>query len=432
LKIIFNNPTFSFQLLRVIGSSYYGAADIGECLSTAYKIKEGDFESWYKEWYQTATRVQTYGDKCLAEHHDISASQAYLRASSYYRTAEFFLHSRPDDPRIVDSWQNSVECFRKSSEHFTHSFELVEIPYEGTTLPAYFYKPTNLDVGDNKNILYNSVKDPSINSSASSTFSSRTTDHRPTIVIHTGFDGTQEELYSQCVVAALQRGYNCLTFEGPGQGRVIRKQNIPFRYDWEKVVSPVIDYLFKRKDVDNARLALMGISLGGYLAARAVAFEKRISSCILNDGVFDVYGSFVRHMPKFITDIVENNVESKAEVVNSAIEEGMEQNSGARWGYSHGMWVFGAASPYDLVRKTKDYTLKDIINEIECNTLVLEAEEDDSFPGQPKMVYSHLTCPKEYMLFTTDEGAEDHCHVGALSLANQRIFDWLDKTLHII
>jgi alpha-beta hydrolase superfamily lysophospholipase len=76
----------------------------------------------------------------------------------------------------------------------------------------------------------------------------------------------------------LERGYNCLTFEGPGQGGVIRKQNIPFRYDWEKVVTPVLDYAFSReKIVDPNRIALMGISMGGYLAARAAAFEDRIA-----------------------------------------------------------------------------------------------------------------------------------------------------------
>jgi hypothetical protein len=57
----------------------------------------------------------------------------------------------------------------------------------------------------------------------------------------------------------------------------------------------------------------------------------------------------------------------------------------------------------------------------------MEAQEDDSFPGQPKLVYDALTSPKKYMLFTKEEGAEDHCHVAVLSLANQRILDWLDS-----
>jgi len=398
MKIVFNDPTFSFQLLRTIGSSYYGGADIGECLSTAYRIREGEFESWYSEWIKTAERVRKVADDCLSSGHEISAHQAYLRASSYYRTAEFFLHENPDDQRIIETWQYSVDCFLKAAKYFSsNSFEAIEIPYEGTTIPAYFYK-TPLS----------------------------STSPRPTLVAHTGFDGTQEELYSQCVVAALQRGYNCLTFEGPGQGRVIRKQGIPFRYDWERVVTPVIDYAIARDEVDAKNLALMGISLGGYLAGRAVAYEKRISACILNDGVFDVLNSFTRGFPKPFTDIIEQDIRSKSEVVDTAIEVSMELVTGARWAYTHGMWVFGATSPFELLRKTMDYTLKDIINRIECQTLVLEAERDESFPGQPQLVYNTLTCPKSHIVFREEEGAEDHCHVGALSLANQRIFDWLD------
>ena len=82
----------------------------------------------------------------------------------------------------------------------------------------------------------------------------------------------------QTAAPALERGYNCLTFEGPGQGGVIRKQKIPFRHDWERVVTPVVDYALTRSEViDPTCIALMGISMGGYLAARAAAFEHRIA-----------------------------------------------------------------------------------------------------------------------------------------------------------
>ena len=101
------------------------------------------------------------------------------------------------------------------------------------------------------------------------------------------------QLYTSAAAPALERGYNCLTFEGPGQGGVIRKQNIPFRYDWEKVITPVLDYAFSRdKTVDPNRIALMGISMGGYLAARAAAFEDRIAACVLYNGVYDGYDAF--------------------------------------------------------------------------------------------------------------------------------------------
>ena len=83
MKIVFQDPTFSLQLLRTIGETYYKGADIGECLSTAYRIKEGDFESWHEEWLKTANRVHKYADNSLASGHKVSAREAYLRASNY-------------------------------------------------------------------------------------------------------------------------------------------------------------------------------------------------------------------------------------------------------------------------------------------------------------------------------------------------------------
>jgi hypothetical protein len=104
MKIVLHDPDFSFQLLRTIGHTVYGGADIGECLSTAYRIKEGNFESWYEEWLKTANRICNIADSCLADSQITSAREAYLRASNYYRSAEFYLHADPTDPRILQTW----------------------------------------------------------------------------------------------------------------------------------------------------------------------------------------------------------------------------------------------------------------------------------------------------------------------------------------
>ena len=329
MNLIFQDQEFSFQLLRAISYSYYGGADIGECLSTAYRIKEGDFESWYAEWLKTADRVKKEGDNSLSNKDKVSSREAYLRASNYYRTAEFFLHVNPEDKRITTTWNNSRECFIKAMKLLSQPFEIIEIPYESnnnvtTSLPAYFYKVNN----DAKTAV-------------------------PTLILFTGFDGTQEELYTTSVVAALERGYNCLTFEGPGQGRVIRQQNIPFRYDWEKVVTPIVDYALTRSEIDPKHLALMGVSMGGYLAARAAAFEHRLAACILNDGVFDIYEAYMDHFPDTLHKAIDNN---NAEVVNTAIEIVMAFNTTARWAFSHGMWTFRAKTPLEYIRKNADYT----------------------------------------------------------------------------
>ena len=90
--------------------------------------------------------------------------------------------------------------------------------------------------------------------------------------MHGGFDSILEELIHVSRRSCIGKGYNCLTFEGPGQGGVIRKNKIPFRFDWEKVVMPVLDYALDRNEVDEQRIGLMGISMGGYLAARTSFF----------------------------------------------------------------------------------------------------------------------------------------------------------------
>lgn len=368
MKVVFQDPTFSSQLLRTIGATYYKGADIGECLSTAYRIKEGDFESWYTEWLKTAKRVHKYADDCLAANHKVSAREAYLRASNYYRAAEFLLIS-PEDPRIQTTWGSSKECFSNAGKLFSPPIESIEIPYEGTTLPGHFYR-----LNENTN---NDTATPL---------------PRPTLIAHGGFDSTLEELYTFAAAPALERGYNCLTFEGPGQGGVIRKQKVPFRYDWEKVVTPVIDYALTRdRDIDPNKIALIGISMGGYLAARAAAFENRISACILYNGVYDGYDAFASGFPQSLRTAVENG---NSNAVNTVIDILSDIDANLRFNMKHGMWTTGTNSPFELIQGSKKYTVKGIAQKIKCPTLVLEAEKDDSFPGQPRMVYDALTCPK--------------------------------------
>ncbi|MBN2687307.1 MAG: alpha/beta hydrolase, partial [Deltaproteobacteria bacterium] len=267
MDLIFKDPQYSFQCLRTIGYAPSGGADIGECLSTAYRITEGDDESWYTEWVKTARRLEQAADTFLKAGHTISAREAYFRASNYYRTAEFFLHTNPRDPRIMETWGKSRSCFIKAARLSNPAITPVEIPFEGTTLPGY------LCLADNKGI------------------------KKPLIIIHSGFDGTGEELYFEIAWFAIRRGYNCLLFEGPGQGRVIRKQKIHFRPNWETVVTPVVDFALTLPVVDPERIVLMGISMGGYLAPRAAAFEKRIAVCIPNGGLYDFHAGAVGHFP---------------------------------------------------------------------------------------------------------------------------------------
>lgn len=404
LKCVFDDPAFSFQMLRIMGEAVYGCSDIGECLTAANAIREGDLEDWYSAWYDTAERVRSFAENSLADGHEVSAREAYLRAMNYYRAAEFFLHGDPGDPRILDAWGKSRDCFARAAELSGPVIERVEIPYEDTSLPGYFYKVDDSGAP------------------------------RPTLILQTGFDGTLEELYCNGAEAALRRGYNCLAFVGPGQGGVIREQGIPFRPDWEKVITPVVDYALTRGDIDHRKIALMGISLGGYLAPRGASGEHRLAALIADGGVYHPLAGIVNKLaagmglpedPEEFLKYVENN----SEEFNEEIGEAMQESTALMWFMDNGMFTFAADSPSEFLLKYSEMTIEGHADKITCPTLVIDSQSDDGFPGQPEELYASLTCPKEFMIFTAEEGAGEHCQMGALLLSHQRIFDWLDQVL---
>lgn len=361
---------------------YFGA-DIGECLTTASRIKEGDFNSWFEAWNRTALRVESFAEESLKKRQYHTARASYLRASNYHRTSGFYLNENPEDPRFVAAWKTSCDLFVKAISLFTFNVEKIEIPFEDGTLPGYFFSPDNAGTP------------------------------RPTMIALTGFDGTKEELFLQSGFEALSRGYNFLCFEGPGQGEVVREQRIYYRHDWEKVVTPVVDYALGQVGVDPKRIILMGVSYGGYLAARAAAYEPRIAALIANDGLYDLYEA--------ASSYSEKGRQPDAEKLPTTV----------RWALAQARWIF-QADPEQYMEKLKSYTLKEVASQISCQTLICEAENDHFFKGQPEKIFEALTCPKSYLRFTEEEGAGEHCHIGALTLFNARVFNWLNNILRAV
>lgn len=398
MKFLFDDESFSFETLRAAGFAAYGGADLGEVLVTARSIPDGDEEVWLREWKATAERVHTIGSQALAAGHPVSAREALLRASNYYRTAEFFRRAHPaTDPEVALLSTRSRETFEAAATLFDTPVTAVAIPYEDTTLPGYLF-------------LVDDTGTP-----------------RPTVIYNSGYDSTLEEAWFAIAAAAVRRGFNVLAFDGPGQGAALREQGLTFRADWEAVITPVVDFALTRPEIDPTRIALFGYSLGGYLVARAAAFEHRVAAVVLDDGVHDFHAAFASAMPPFLFSWVEEGRDDAALPVITMLTHVSTQ---VRWAMNNGVWALGADSYADLVRRSKDYTLSGVADRITAPTLILDAENDQFFRGQPQLVEKALVnAPTTLVTLTDAEGAGEHCHMGAMSRAHQTIFDWLEETL---
>ncbi len=398
MKFLFDDDTFSFETLRTAGFALYGGADLGEVLGTASAITDGDEASWHRAWKATAQRLHDTGEKTLAAGHRVSAREALLRASNYYRTAADFLLEHPaTDPEMTLLSAGQHDTFAAAAALLDTPVQAVSIPYEDTTLPAYLFLVDDSGAA------------------------------RPTIIYNSGYDSTREESYFVIAAAALRRGYNVLAFDGPGQGAVLREQKLVMRPDWEAVITPVVDYALTRGEIAADKIVLFGYSLGGYLVARAAAFEHRVAALILDDGIHDFHAAFAGSLPPFIGSWIADGRDDVAVPVLTMLTAVSTQ---LRWGLRNGMWVFGAGSFADMIRRARDYTLDGIAHQITAPTLIMDPENDRFLKGQPQLVEKALTgAPTTLVTLTTAEGAGEHTHAGALGRAHPVMFDWLDTTL---
>ena len=244
------------------------------------------------------------------------------------------------------------------------------------------------------------------------------------MIITGGYDSTAEEAYFFSGAAAVARGYTCLVFDGPGQGAALIEDGLVFRPDWESVIRPVVDFAVGRPEVDPARIAILGISFGGYLAPRAASGEPRLAACIADPGEFSLFEEFKSRLPAFVARQLPHGNRSVLSLLDFALGRRMRHPT-AGWGLRRGLWVHGVDDPLSYVRLMPDYTLESCVERIRCPTLVCCAEKDEIGVTAPKL-FSALTCEKAFVSFTAKEGAGGALRSRARTLCNQRVFDWLD------
>src|SRR4029450_6556314 len=172
-----------------------------------------------------------------------------LRACHYYQMGERF--RTPKDKKALDAYRIAVDCFHRFVELTDVKIEIVEVPYEGKSLPGYFVHAQN-------------ARSP----------------RTPCVVFFDGLDVTKEIQYVRGVPDLIKRGISCLVMDGPGTGEAIRFGGHYLRHDYEVAGSACIDYLERRAEVDAKKIGIVAISLGGYYAPRCAAMESRFAACI--------------------------------------------------------------------------------------------------------------------------------------------------------
>ena len=396
-RLVFDDELLGAQLLRVLGAAAFGGSDTGECLAAAREVRGLDLDSWHDAWRALADRTRRAAEQAQANGERETSRLAYLRASSYYRTAGVMLMGAPVDPRLVASNRDQTAAFRAGAALMQLPPEIVELPFAGDALPGYFFRATE------------------------------DAEPRATVILVGGYDGTAEELYFFNGAAALARGYHVLAVDGPGQGAALLQRGLTMRPDWETVVGAMVDYVCSRDDVDVQRIALIGLSLGAHLGPRAASAEHRLAACVADCGGFDLFEDALSRMPPpLASGLRERRV--WARLILRCVLSILARKPTAGWALRRGMLVHGARSPLAYIELLREFSLAGRAGRITCPTWVCNAEEDDIGASAPQLVQA-LTCEKAFVQFTTAEGAGDHCEQGARTLYHARSFGWLDRHL---
>ena len=217
------------------------------------------------------------------------------------------------------------------------------------------------------------------------------------------------DMWVQGAAAGLRRGYNVLLFDGPGQGAALWRQQLYFRPDWEAVLTPVVDFLLARPDVDPDQIVLIGVSQGGFWVPRALAYEHRFAVAVANPGVVNVGASWAARMPPGTMEGLLNAPEQErqqiAAEINQGMAEGMEHSSDFRFTIKMRMEPYGISDFADLLVKIADYQLSPAnMQQITTPLLIADPEGEQFWPGQSRQLYNDIPGPKELIAFTAAEG----------------------------
>jgi fermentation-respiration switch protein FrsA (DUF1100 family) len=330
--------------------------------------------AWFESWMKLAERVERLADSDAQKNHALSAGRKYMRAGLYYLLAERMPSHK--DPRRLIAYRRGIELYGRGLKLRREPVERVEVPYGEQSLPAFF------------------VKAPVAGCA-------------PCMVHFDGFDATKETIYGAVGEEYRRRGISLLIVDHPGVGEALRLRHLYSGPDTEKPAAAAVDYLETRPDVDRDRIGIVALSLGGYYAPRAAAFEKRFKCCVAWGAIFDFGAAFEARIG------------------------GTGEPSVPGFG-DHAQWVFGTKTLEEAKAVTRQMTLEKVAANITCPFLIVHGENDRQIPlwHAEKLHAAATNSPdRELKIFHLADGGAEHCGADNGSLITDYITDWVAEKL---
>lgn len=368
------DANFNFQLNRVV---MWGNGNPEDVVAVSKNIN--DSASWVNALTELAIKAGKQGDT--------DAQIGYLRMS------EFFMYD--SDPMKLETYKKAKELFYKHNANriTENEIKMADVPYESGLLPVMFCKATGEANGK--------------------------------ILLHGGNDSYIEEFFD-ALLYLKENGFDVYLFEGPGQGGCLREQNMKFTNEWEKPVKAILDY-FNLDDV-----TIVGASLGGYLAPRAAAFDKRITKVIAWSIFPDFFDILLADDPKPVQKLMDAAFRKGfAGIFNGFYKKMMDKSEIVKWNLLHGQYAYDAKTPVDYVKKIRKFTLKGIGNKITQDMLIIGGKDDHMImPHLFHEEYDLLPNVKSlaFHLYSNEDDAGSHCGIGNMKLILDTMISWIVLT----
>lgn len=328
--------------------------------------------AWVEAWRALGEKLAAQGAAEEARGFRGGAGRKFLRAAVYLFTAERMAPHH--GPGRMPIYHRMLDCFRRGVTLRAEPVEFVEVPFQGHLLPALFYRAPGPGP-------------------------------HPAMIHFDGFDVTKEWMHLSRMPHELAlRGISTLMVDHPGIGGALRLLGLPTSARTEEWAAAAMDWLERRDDVDAARVGVVAMSLGGYYAPRAAAFEKRLACCVAWGARWDNALSHGR----ILAD------PNAARSVSGWVE--------------HAKWVYGS-DDLDVVRaRIAEMTLEGVAERITCPLLVVHGENDRQVPTDQaeRTIAAAVNSPRrELRVFTRAEGGAEHVQGDLFSVAVDHMADWI-------